>query len=209
MELTSLKFIVGGILIVGLFCTGFAKPASDDDYGMQSDDDYVYPDDDENVSANHPKPSTPGGTMKSTIPPILEKKQYAKHIKPGQDAVLECPIKNLSSDNVILWLNGTQTISQMRQAFQSRLSVNENYTLTIHQATKNDTGEYYCKVLPQELQVHVKLHVSEEHLHPPEDSTKTQKHGSLTAPAGGNGSSSPSIHIFSILTLALLSILRI
>jgi len=74
-------------------------------------------------------------------------------------------VKHRRRENIVLWYNGTRLISQGTNMFvdKSRISVDNSSALHIKRATTDDTSIYLCKVLPEQLKLHVHLHVTGPH----------------------------------------------
>ncbi|CAD7089239.1 unnamed protein product, partial [Hermetia illucens] len=174
------------------------KPATgdqDNDYPVQNDDDYQY--DDDNSS---PHSKAPVEVLKSTVPPVLVRTEYMKQVQPGEDAVLECPVKNLSHTNVVMWKNGTTVIAQSVKTTNNRVSVDNNYTLTIHKTNEWDSQTYTCIIYPQELKVNAKLTVGG-------NQQSEKQSGTSTTPSPSSGERVSSTYFTFLLSSVMTSLL--
>ncbi|XP_037048344.1 lachesin-like isoform X2 [Bradysia coprophila] len=161
----SMKTILLGFLVLAVCQTVLSKPSTPsadeakeeaDDY--VGDDDYQYNDDndDENKSGQTNKDDN-----SVHAPPYFESSQIKKSAKVGDNIVIECGAKNLAAANVVMWYNQTTLITQSKFKISddSRLSVDDNYSLRINGVRATDASQYYCKVLPNDISMQVNLDV--------------------------------------------------
>ncbi|GAB0090789.1 uncharacterized protein DMENIID0001_055520 [Sergentomyia squamirostris] len=136
------------------------KPADEYDYNVQGDDgdDYTY-DDDENASVDKS-----GNTEYNNVAlePEIEVDETETEVKPDEMVKLTCRVKNLSSKTVVTWNIGDRilTMDSNTVSNDKRFHVDSNKNLIIDHVQAADEGVYTCKILPQGINMKVKLVVS-------------------------------------------------
>ncbi|XP_017054029.1 uncharacterized protein LOC108096707 [Drosophila ficusphila] len=160
--------ISGLLLIVGSSAVLSYPQSTADDDQMMNDDDFDYGVEDQSAPSPQTKSSLPASTVKVnktlTVTGII-----------GEDVVLKCGLgDNLqNTNNVILWLFGSNVISNGKSLIQPNFKLDSNYDLTILKASPQVAGTYVCKILPSESVAITKVIIAEHSLDAiaPESST--------------------------------------
>ncbi|CAD7089242.1 unnamed protein product [Hermetia illucens] len=136
-----------------------------DDGEYPSDDDYLYGDDDDPVLTDD-KP-TALSDFADLLPPYFDVSPMQKTVVVGETVTLPCNAKNLKDNNIIMWQNQTQSLTQGRIVLthRSRISLGKNFELQISKADQYDSGPYSCVILPQGLELVHYLRVVEADLY--------------------------------------------
>jgi hypothetical protein len=139
------------------FCSPIASDAKseeNDDYQADDYDNY----DDDNVSSDKSKPDI---TKTPEDSAYLEKSEYTVEVNPGENKELLCHVKNLTSQNIIMWYRGPNLLFQGKNRIgqDQRISVNDQNSLIIKNINVDDDGAYYCNILPKGIRESINLHV--------------------------------------------------
>ncbi|XP_055839603.1 uncharacterized protein LOC129907422 [Episyrphus balteatus] len=179
-------YILCGLFVFGIIATAYSKPATTDADILQNDqnDDYEY--EDRNLQADQVKPTA--SSLKTTMLPYFDTKIVHKFVKPGGNITLECPVKNLSDTNVILWFREENTITNNLNVLDNAYDVaKQNFSLIIKNATVLIEGNYYCEIAPQKIRMQTILKVSNETsqaIESASDHTKVEEQVTQTTPGG-------------------------
>lgn len=106
----------------------------------------------------------------------------------------------LADTNVVMWKNGTTVIAQSVKTTNNRVSVDNNYTLTIHKTNEWDSQTYTCIIYPQELKVNAKLTVGG-------NQQSEKQSGTSTTPSPSSGERVSSTYFTFLLSSVMTSLL--
>ncbi|XP_063709527.1 neurotrimin-like isoform X2 [Culicoides brevitarsis] len=169
--MASMKFILLGLLLLGLINSGLSRPepANDNDDNYQNDAEDEYQDDDNDYAQDYDDDTSKDQSNqnknkeeKDSAPAYFENDKMSKAANSSQNVVLACPIKNLNPKNhVIMWYNYTSLLFQKlaKISTDSRLTLDDNFSLHIKDVQVTDSNMYLCKVFPEKITYTVNLKV--------------------------------------------------
>ncbi|XP_034479793.1 uncharacterized protein LOC117785708 [Drosophila innubila] len=141
--------MLAALLIFGCrLALSYPQAGTEGDDGMQND--YVdYSDDDKSSPSEQtkpyiiPEPAIPQQNKSLTVTGIL-----------GEDVVLKCGLKAGLNQN-ILWYQGSKSIATGTSVTSPNFSLNATtYDLTILKSSPQSAGDYYCKLVPDQVFIH-------------------------------------------------------
>lgn len=158
------RFLLIGLLIFGLINQAYSKALTNSDDDPEYQEDY-HDEEDEYDDAGPPNDSNAISSNDALIkdPPYFETGSTIIRAKARENVILPCEVKNLQNSNVILWYNTTQVVVSGKAPIQSRIKLTgEHNNINISNVSPFDSNEYYCRVLPDNIQFNVTLVVEEE-----------------------------------------------
>ncbi|XP_055920004.1 uncharacterized protein LOC129951725 [Eupeodes corollae] len=167
--------LVGLTFILSLGYASSKTTTDSSDGRIQNDDDYEYSDD-ESVPSSHTKFTEASPT--SGMVPFFRKANITIKTIAGKNAILECPVENLSDQNVVLWYKDANALTTGSSVLNKDYSLNtNNFSLKIMNVTVANQGEYYCEIQPQRIRLHTTLIVTEDPIETiiPESSKSSQE----------------------------------
>lgn len=163
MKLKIFIQILAG-LIFAASIIGYVNAAPETDsliHHNQTDDenDYQYSDD-EGAPTRHTKSTEPSAI--SDVIPFFSKANITIKTLAGKNAILDCPVKNLSDHNVVLWYKDGNVLTTGTSVLNEDYTIDTtNFSLKVINVTDANKGEYYCEIQPQNIRLHTTLVLSE------------------------------------------------
>uniref|UniRef100_A0A0A1XK55 Protein amalgam n=1 Tax=Zeugodacus cucurbitae TaxID=28588 RepID=A0A0A1XK55_ZEUCU len=93
--------------------------------------------------------------------PYFEQPEVNIYAQPGENVLIDCVVKNIHLNNVIMWYKGKIVIATGQFVMYPNVDVLKNNSLVIKNVTVKDAGDYYCEVLPEKERMHALVEVDE------------------------------------------------
>ncbi|XP_067628244.1 neurotrimin [Eurosta solidaginis] len=94
-------------------------------------------------------------------PPYFVDPEEEIFTRPGEDVVIDCAVRNLQTNNVLMWYKGKVVIATGQFVMDPNVDVLKNNSLIIKNVAAKDAGDYYCEVLPEKIRMHAFVEVDE------------------------------------------------
>ncbi|XP_055839611.1 uncharacterized protein LOC129907425 [Episyrphus balteatus] len=177
MEVQIVYQMLCALLFICVCSLGYTMPTADsmDSLdGVQNDDDYQYSDD-ESMPSSHTKSTEASLTF--GMVPFFARNNVTVVTIAGKNAVLECPVKNLSDHNVVVWYKGSNALTNGPLVLNKEYTLDTNFSLKVINVTEADQDEYFCEIIPQKIRFHTTLIVNELPIETivPKSSTSSQE----------------------------------
>ncbi|KAH8269488.1 hypothetical protein KR018_004347, partial [Drosophila ironensis] len=92
-------------------------------------------------------------------PPYFEENDLRVEAKPGEDVILNCDARNFLINNAVMWYKDNRIIVNGHIPIGQRLEAMNNNSILLKDVTPEDSGDYYCLILPQNVRQHTTLRV--------------------------------------------------
>ncbi|XP_017149410.1 protein amalgam [Drosophila miranda] len=114
-------------------------------------DDYDYGDTDGDDGDNLEGADPPESQDLSGSPPYFDQTELRIEAKPGDDVTLNCDARNFQINNAVMWYKGTTIIANGQNSVSNRVEGMKNNSILLRGVTSDDSGEYNCAILPQNV----------------------------------------------------------